>query len=144
MRITAILASNNRCEKALVCLPLYSYRVVDRPVSGYREATTDSFLAERERSATTVLRSSPALRGRECDTYRKAAAMVLTPAPGVGAAFEYHAETKKRAPAWTQRLGLERPFRFASEPVQLGPRYLRTSSEFLIRAVGGGLRRGRT
>ncbi|MGD0272859.1 MAG: WecB/TagA/CpsF family glycosyltransferase [Gaiellaceae bacterium] len=76
--------------------------------------------------------------------YRNAAALAPALVLGVGAAFEFHAGTKKRAPVWMQRAGLEWLFRFASEPTRLGPRYLRTNSEFLIRVVAGGLRRDRT
>ena len=75
--------------------------------------------------------------------YRNAAALAPALVLGVGAAFEYHAGTKKRAPVWMQRAGLEWLFRFASEPMRLGPRYVRTNSEFLVRAMASGLRRER-
>lgn len=54
---------------------------------------------------------------------------------GVGAAFDYHAGTLKRAPLWMQRSGLEWLHRFASEPRRLWKRYLVTNSLFLILAV---------
>ena len=50
---------------------------------------------------------------------------------GVGAAFDFLAGTKRRAPKAMQRLGLEWLHRFASEPRRLGGRYLRTNSEFI-------------
>ncbi len=53
---------------------------------------------------------------------------------GIGAAFEFHAGTKHRAPQWLQDAGLEWLHRLASEPLRLGPRYLRTNSEFLLLA----------
>jgi len=53
---------------------------------------------------------------------------------GVGAAFDFTAGTKRRAPAYLQRLGLEWLHRFAAEPRRLGGRYLRTNAEFIFRA----------
>jgi N-acetylglucosaminyldiphosphoundecaprenol N-acetyl-beta-D-mannosaminyltransferase len=51
---------------------------------------------------------------------------------GVGAAFDYHAGTVKRAPLWIQRSGLEWLFRLMSEPKRLWKRYLVTNSLFLM------------
>ena len=51
----------------------------------------------------------------------------------VGAAFDFHARTKKMAPAWMQRNGLEWLFRACSEPRRLGKRYLTTNSIFAYR-----------
>jgi N-acetylglucosaminyldiphosphoundecaprenol N-acetyl-beta-D-mannosaminyltransferase len=53
---------------------------------------------------------------------------------GVGAAFDFHAGTKHRAPAWMQRSSLEWVHRLASEPGRLAGRYVRTNSEFVLRA----------
>lgn len=50
---------------------------------------------------------------------------------GVGAAFDYHAGTIKRAPAWMQHAGLEWLHRLASEPRRLWRRYLVTNSLYL-------------
>lgn len=54
---------------------------------------------------------------------------------GVGAAFDYHAGTLKRAPLWMQRNGLEWLHRLASEPGRLWKRYLVTNSLFLVFAA---------
>ena len=54
---------------------------------------------------------------------------------GVGAAFDFVAGTKRRAPGWMQSAGLEWTFRMASEPRRLSGRYLRTNSEFVARAA---------
>lgn len=43
---------------------------------------------------------------------------------GVGAAFDFHAGTKRQAPRWMQRNGLEWCFRLLSEPRRLYRRYL--------------------
>jgi N-acetylglucosaminyldiphosphoundecaprenol N-acetyl-beta-D-mannosaminyltransferase len=54
---------------------------------------------------------------------------------GVGAAFDFHAGAKRRAPQWMQRSGLEWLHRLASEPRRLGWRYVSTNSRFLVCAV---------
>lgn len=51
---------------------------------------------------------------------------------GVGAAFDFLAGTKRQAPRWMQRNGLEWLFRLASEPRRLASRYLTTNSLFAI------------
>ena len=43
----------------------------------------------------------------------------------VGAAFDFLAKTKKQAPIWTQKIGLEWFFRLVTEPKRLGTRYLK-------------------
>ncbi len=62
----------------------------------------------------------------------------------VGAAFDFHAGTKKMAPAWMQKRGLEWLFRLATEPRRLGKRYLVTNSLFVYlvarKSIGGALR----
>ncbi len=50
---------------------------------------------------------------------------------GVGAAFDYHAGTIRRAPVWMQRCGLEWLHRLASEPRRLWRRYRVTNSLFI-------------
>lgn len=67
---------------------------------------------------------------------------------GLGAAFDFHAGTVRRAPRWMQRLGLEWLHRLASEPRRLGWRYLDTNTAFVLgaarqllsRALGGDAR----
>lgn len=51
---------------------------------------------------------------------------------GVGAAFDYHAGTLRRAPLWWQRHGLEWLFRLYSEPRRLFRRYLVTNTLFVL------------
>jgi N-acetylglucosaminyldiphosphoundecaprenol N-acetyl-beta-D-mannosaminyltransferase len=50
---------------------------------------------------------------------------------GVGAAFEYHAGTTKRATKWMQDAGLEWLYRLCSDPRRLWKRYLVTNSLFI-------------
>jgi N-acetylglucosaminyldiphosphoundecaprenol N-acetyl-beta-D-mannosaminyltransferase len=54
---------------------------------------------------------------------------------GVGAAFDFLAGTKPRAPVYVQQLGLEWLHRLASEPRRLSGRYVRTNTEFVLRAA---------
>lgn len=54
---------------------------------------------------------------------------------GVGAAFDYHAGTIKRAPMWMQDSGLEWFYRLVSEPRRLWKRYLVTNTLFVIGAA---------
>ncbi len=63
---------------------------------------------------------------------------------GVGAAFDFHAGTKQRAPRWMRQAGLEWAHRLSQEPGRLAWRYLRTNSEFMVRAALELTRRGRT
>jgi N-acetylglucosaminyldiphosphoundecaprenol N-acetyl-beta-D-mannosaminyltransferase len=51
---------------------------------------------------------------------------------GVGAAFDFLAGTKRQAPRWMMRAGLEWLFRLASEPRRLARRYLKHNPRFLI------------
>jgi N-acetylglucosaminyldiphosphoundecaprenol N-acetyl-beta-D-mannosaminyltransferase len=54
---------------------------------------------------------------------------------GVGAAFDFHAGTKRQSPRWMQRSGLEWFFRLATEPRRLWWRYLRNHPVFLWRLM---------
>ena len=54
---------------------------------------------------------------------------------GVGAAFDYHAGTIRRAPKWMQDSGLEWLHRLASEPRRLWRRYLVTNTLFVMGAL---------
>lgn len=54
---------------------------------------------------------------------------------GVGAAFDYHAGTLRRAPLWMQNAGLEWLHRLCSEPRRLWRRYLLTNIFFVLAAA---------
>ena len=58
----------------------------------------------------------------------------------VGAAFDFVAETKRRAPAWMQRSGLEWVHRLASEPTRLWKRYLVGNPLFLAGVLADRVR----
>ena len=51
---------------------------------------------------------------------------------GVGAAFDFIAGSKKRAPRWMSRCGLEWVFRLGSEPRRLAWRYLKHNPRFVF------------
>lgn len=55
---------------------------------------------------------------------------------GVGAGFDFHAGTIKRAPEWMQKCSLEWLYRLCQEPGRLMKRYLKTNLKFiwLVRA----------
>lgn len=54
---------------------------------------------------------------------------------GVGAAFDFHAGTLRRAPAWMREHGLEWLHRLCSEPRRLFWRYLVTNTLFVLSAT---------
>lgn len=54
---------------------------------------------------------------------------------GVGAGFDYHAQTIRRAPLWMQHNGLEWLYRLGSEPRRLWRRYLVTNTLFILGAA---------
>lgn len=55
----------------------------------------------------------------------------------VGAAFDFHAGTVKRAPLWMQKASLEWVYRFFKEPRRLYKRYLKYNSLFLYYLLTG-------
>jgi N-acetylglucosaminyldiphosphoundecaprenol N-acetyl-beta-D-mannosaminyltransferase len=59
---------------------------------------------------------------------------------GVGAAFDYHAGTVKRAPPWMRAYGLEWLYRLASDPARLWRRYFITNSLFLLHMMSSFVR----
>jgi N-acetylglucosaminyldiphosphoundecaprenol N-acetyl-beta-D-mannosaminyltransferase len=71
---------------------------------------------------------------QECWMHRHAGRLAPALALGVGAAFDFLSDAKRRAPTWMQRSGLEWAHRLSTEPRRLGPRYLRTNTEFILRA----------
>jgi N-acetylglucosaminyldiphosphoundecaprenol N-acetyl-beta-D-mannosaminyltransferase len=60
----------------------------------------------------------------------------------VGAAFDFHGGTKRRAPVWMQRTGFEWLHRLASEPRRLWRRYAVTNTRFVFLAVRQLIRGG--
>ncbi|MBI3897921.1 MAG: WecB/TagA/CpsF family glycosyltransferase [Gammaproteobacteria bacterium] len=60
---------------------------------------------------------------------------------GVGAAFDYHAGSLRRAPPWMRRAGLEWLYRLLCEPRRLWRRYAVTNSLFALYVVDRMIRR---
>jgi N-acetylglucosaminyldiphosphoundecaprenol N-acetyl-beta-D-mannosaminyltransferase len=54
---------------------------------------------------------------------------------GVGAAFDYHGGTLRRAPVWIRNAGLEWLYRLGAEPRRLWKRYLVTNTLFVLGAI---------
>ena len=54
---------------------------------------------------------------------------------GVGAAFDFHAGTKRRAPLWMREHSLEWVHRLATDPLRLGRRYFTTNLVFIVGAA---------
>jgi N-acetylglucosaminyldiphosphoundecaprenol N-acetyl-beta-D-mannosaminyltransferase len=59
----------------------------------------------------------------------------------VGAAFDFHAGNKRRAPRWMQSLGLEWLYRLGQEPRRLWRRYMSTNLRFMMLYTVDRLRR---
>ncbi|MBN2389055.1 MAG: WecB/TagA/CpsF family glycosyltransferase [Anaerolineales bacterium] len=53
----------------------------------------------------------------------------------VGAAFDFHAGTKRQAPAWMQGMGLEWLFRLFQEPGRLWRRYFYITPRFILLSI---------
>lgn len=62
---------------------------------------------------------------------------------GVGAGFDFHAGTVKRAPKWMQEMCLEWLFRIGQDPKRLLPRYLNTNFSFIFALLRERKRAGR-
>lgn len=56
---------------------------------------------------------------------------------GVGAGFDFHAGTVKRAPVWMQKSGLEWLHRLTQDPKRLFKRYVVTNTKFLWLVLTG-------
>ena len=60
---------------------------------------------------------------------------------GVGAAFDFHAGLRKRAPLWMQRAGLEWTHRLFSEPRRLAGRYVTQATWFARLLISDGFKK---
>lgn len=69
---------------------------------------------------------------QEIFTYRMRQLLDI-PVMAVGAAFDYHAGLRRRAPHWMERSGLAWLWRLAQEPTRLWRRYLLLNPEYLAR-----------
>ena len=85
-------------------------------------------------AATDIVWCALGAPKQELWMHRHAAALPGVLLVGVGAAFEFLAGTKARAPQWMRNGGLEWLHRLLGEPARLGRRYARTNTEFLLRS----------
>ncbi|GLH70656.1 UDP-N-acetyl-D-mannosaminuronic acid transferase [Geothrix rubra] len=60
---------------------------------------------------------------------------------GVGAAFDFHAGSIRRAPSWVQRIGLEWLFRVGADPKRLAKRAFQYYPRFIWHVMTEGLKR---
>jgi N-acetylglucosaminyldiphosphoundecaprenol N-acetyl-beta-D-mannosaminyltransferase len=91
-------------------------------------------LAEIERGRVDILWVALGAPRQELWMARYSDRLPSTAIIGVGAAFDFLAGTKSRAPRWMQGSGLEWAHRFGSEPRRLGRRYLVTNARFIAAA----------
>jgi N-acetylglucosaminyldiphosphoundecaprenol N-acetyl-beta-D-mannosaminyltransferase len=103
---------------------------------------TEPALADVRRASPHIVWLSLGCPKQELWMLRHAQELAPSLVAGVGAAFDFHAGTKRRAPDWVQRAGLEWLHRLLSEPRRLASRYVRTNSRFLL-LVGRELLRQR-
>lgn len=94
--------------------------------------------AEKREHYATIRRSGAAfvwigLGAPKQELWMAEAAPHLQPSMlfGVGAAFDFHARTARRAPQWMKKAGLEWLHRLSQEPRRLWRRYLVTNSLFV-------------
>lgn len=103
----------------------------------YRELTdTEAEAATKRISSTSpdvvwVGLGTPA-QDRFVDRFRD---RISAPLVAVGAAFDFHAGTKKQAPIPLQRVGLEWAWRLANEPRRLAGRYVLGNTRFIAANV---------
>ena len=62
----------------------------------------------------------------------------------VGAAFDFHAGRRRRAPKWMQKTGIEWVYRLSREPRRLGRRYTATNARFVALVAMEWLQRWRS
>lgn len=111
----------------------------DLQISGFYSPPFGSMSVEEDNRIEKIINASGAnviLVGLGCPKQEKWMASKIKRIHGVmigvGAAFDFHAGTIRRAPCWMQKLGLEWLFRLFIEPDRLWRRYFVSNSTFLI------------
>ncbi len=105
------------------------------PIASVDELGGDALLEEIRRVEPGVVWVGLGAPKQELWMRRYAASLAPAVTLGVGAAFDFLAGTKQRAPRWMQRAGLEWAHRLASEPRRLAGRYMRSNSAFVLRVA---------
>lgn len=104
-----------------------------RELTRYEQETQDEAIRA---SGATIVWVGLGTPKQDFETQRVANSL-STVAIAVGAAFDFAAGTKKAAPIWMRRVGLEWLFRLASEPRRLWRRYS-VGNLIFLRAVATG------
>jgi N-acetylglucosaminyldiphosphoundecaprenol N-acetyl-beta-D-mannosaminyltransferase len=73
--------------------------------------------------------------------YKNIGRLNIKMAFGIGAAFNFYADTVRRAPLWMQRIGLEWLYRIYKEPKRLFKKYMVNNTKFIILVFKDSLRR---
>jgi N-acetylglucosaminyldiphosphoundecaprenol N-acetyl-beta-D-mannosaminyltransferase len=104
----------------------------------FRDPTDAEFVADAKRirtAGTEALWVGLGTPKQDLVAHRLAALDVAPLIFCVGAAFDFIAGNKRRAPAWAQAVGMEWAFRLASEPTRLWKRYLVGNPQFVAGVV---------
>jgi N-acetylglucosaminyldiphosphoundecaprenol N-acetyl-beta-D-mannosaminyltransferase len=94
------------------------------PMGGWDSAQDDEIIASIQRTRPHIVWCGLGAPRQELWMSEHAEEVVPALLIGVGAAFDFIAGTKRRAPKWMQKYGLEWIHRLATEPRRLWRRYL--------------------
>ena len=111
-----------------------SYCPPFRPLTEAEDATVIRLIRESRADIVWVGLSSPKQDVWMAEHVHALPATLI----GVGAAFDFHAGTVRRAPRWMQRTGLEWLHRLVCEPRRLWRRYLILAPRFVWLILRGG------
>lgn len=126
------LAANLR-QRFLGLQVVGTYSPPFRPLTQAEDAAVIRMIDETSADIVWVGLSTPKQEKWMMDHVGRVTAPVLL---RVGAAFDFHAGTVRRAPVWMQQSGLEWLFRLLSQPRRLWRRYLVLAPAFLFLVPG--------
>lgn len=106
---------------------LYQYSPPFRPLSAEEDAKVVNDINSADVDVLFVGIGCPKQERWMAEHRDKVSCIML----GVGAAFDFIAGSKKHAPRWMQKIGLEWLFRLLSEPKRLWMRYLKQNPRFI-------------
>lgn len=102
------------------------------PFRALTQSEEDEVLEEIRRSGASVIWVGLGMPKQELWMYRVKDSLPGVTLLGVGAAFDFLAGTKRQAPSWMQKSGLEWLYRLLQEPRRLWRRYLWNNPAFLV------------
>ncbi|RPE85238.1 N-acetylglucosaminyldiphosphoundecaprenol N-acetyl-beta-D-mannosaminyltransferase [Curtobacterium sp. PhB137] len=103
-----------------------------RPLTAAEVASQDKLILEADADIVWVGLGTP----KQDHEVQRLAYSLPVVACAVGAAFDFAAGTKREAPTWMTRVGMEWLFRLLSEPRRLWKRYLIGNFIFVMAVVG--------